>query len=323
MKKETTKRPTRQISRKAPKKRKVEFLLFAPNNKAASLIGSFSDWKELPMKKGKDGYFRLNVPLADGEYQYRFRVQSNSWFFPPGEWVTITDPYATDIDNFNQNGILRIKDGKPIVDEYVWQHDDKPLPPDNQLVSYEMHVGDFSGGEADPFVRGKYSDVIAKLDYLTELGINAIELMPVKEFPGDQGWGYNPRYFFATESSYGTTAELKQLVDECHARGIRVFIDGVYNHSDSSAPLAHIDHDYWYHHDPKDPNLNWGPEFNYEHYDEKHDVSPAWQFIGSTVRFWVQEYHLDGIRYDGAKHIGNFDVIPIPSDSCVWFRVPH
>jgi 1,4-alpha-glucan branching enzyme len=306
MKRESKKSP-RRGSRKLISKAEIEFLLFAPYNNAATLLGSFSNWQEMPMQKGKDGYFRLRVPLADGEYQYRFRVQSKSWFFQPDEWVTITDPYATDIDDGTQNGIIRIKDGKPIVDEYVWQHDDKPLPPDHQLVIYEMHVGDFSGGEADSFIRGKYTDVIDKLDYLAQLGINAIELMPVKEFPGDQSWGYNPRYFFATESSYGSTADLKRLIDECHARGIRVFIDGVYNHSDSSAPLAHLDHDYWYHHDPKNPEFNWGPEFNYEKYDEEHDVMPAWQFIGSTVRFWVQEYHLDGIRYDAAKQIGNFD----------------
>jgi 1,4-alpha-glucan branching enzyme len=68
-----------------------------------------------------------------------------------------------------------------------------------------VHVGDFSGGEADRYVRGKYKHVVEKLDYLADLGVNAIELMPVKEYPGDHSWGYNPRYFFATESSYGTT----------------------------------------------------------------------------------------------------------------------
>ena len=287
----------------------IEFNLFAPYNKGAALIGSFSDWQEIPMVKGDDGYFRTSVELEDGVYKYKLRVQSNSWFFEPEQWVDVTDPYATDIDeqSGNDDGVIQVKDGKRITDTYIWQHDDKPLPADQELVIYELHVGDFSGGEDDPYARGKYKHVIEKLDYLCELGINAIELMPLKEYPGDYSWGYNPRHFFATESSYGSTAELKKLIDECHAKGIRVILDGIYNHSEASAPLTQIDHDYWYHHSPRDPGNNWGPEFNYEHYDEKLDIHPAWKFIGDTIRFWIGEYHLDGIRYDAARQIANYD----------------
>jgi 1,4-alpha-glucan branching enzyme len=285
----------------------IEFKLWAPYNKAASLIGSFSKWEEIPMEKGKDGFFLTSVKLEDGVHQYKFKVQSKSWFFEPDQWVTVNDPYATDIDDSSQNCNLRIKDGERIVDTYVWKNDDKPLPPDHELVIYELHVGDFSGGEDDPYARGKYKHVVEKLDYLVELGINCIELMPVKEYPGDHGWGYNPRYFFATESSYGTTAELKALIDECHGRGIRVLMDGIYNHSESESPLTQIDHDYWYHHAPKDPDNNWGPEFNYEFYDEKFETYPARRFIGDVVRFWIEEYHTDGIRYDAARQLGNYD----------------
>ncbi|MBE9226995.1 alpha amylase C-terminal domain-containing protein [Phormidium sp. LEGE 05292] len=285
----------------------IEFKLFAPYNKGAALIGSFSEWQEIPMEKGKDGFFRTKVELKDGTYHYKFRVQSKSWFLEEDQWVDVVDPYATDIDDATQNGVIRIKDGEKIVDTYVWKNDDKPLPPDHALVIYEMHIADFSGGEPDRYVRGKYKHVIEKLDYLCDLGINAIELMPVKEYPGDYSWGYNPRYFFATESSYGTTAELKALIDECHARGIRVLMDGIYNHSEASSPLTQIDHDYWYHHEPRDPGNNWGPEFNYEHYDENLQCYPARWFIGDTVRYWVGEYHIDGIRYDAARQIANYD----------------
>ncbi|MBD2566383.1 alpha-amylase family glycosyl hydrolase [Anabaena lutea] len=287
----------------------IEFKLFAPYNKGVTLVGSFSNWQEIPMDKCEDGYFRTSVELADGSYQYKFRVQSNSWFFEPEQWVDITDPYATDIDEMGgkDNGIIRVKDGDIITDTYVWRHDDKDLSPDHQLVIYEMHVGDFSGGEDDPYARGKYKHVIEKLDYLCELGINAIELMPIKEYPGSYSWGYNPRYFFATESSYGSTADLKNMIDECHARGIRVIMDGIFNHSEASSPLTQIDHDYWYHHSPRDPENNWGPEFNYEHYDENLDTYPARKFIGDTIRFWIEEYHIDGIRYDAARQIANYD----------------
>ncbi|MEB3360193.1 MAG: alpha-amylase family glycosyl hydrolase [Synechococcales bacterium] len=285
----------------------VEFKLFAPYNKGAALVGCFSNWEEIPMEKGDDGYFRTTVDLEDGTYQYKFRVQSKSWFFEPDEWVDVNDPYITDIDDPTQNGILRVKEGDRIVDTYVWMHDQKPLPADHELVIYELHVGDFSGGEPDPYLRGRYENVTEKLDYLCELGINAVELMPVKEYPGDHSWGYTPRYFFAAESSYGTTEQLKRLIDQCHARGIRVIMDGIYNHSDTESPLTQIDHDYWYYHSPRDPDNNWGPEFNYEHYDENLDLMPAWEFIGDTIRFWIEEYHIDGIRYDAARQIDNYD----------------
>jgi 1,4-alpha-glucan branching enzyme len=235
-------------TQKTGKTSQIEFKLFAPYNKGAALVGSFSDWKEISMKKGKDGYFRTQVELKDGVYDYKFRVQSKSWFFEPDQWTDVIDPYATDVDESKGVGTTRVKDGERIVDTYVWQHDDKPLPPDHELVIYELHVGDFSGGENDPNPRGKYKHVVEKLDYICELGINAIELLPVKEYPGDYSWGYNPRYFFATETSYGTTDELKHLIDECHARGIRVIMDGIFNHSEASCPLTQIDHDYWYHH---------------------------------------------------------------------------
>ena len=285
----------------------IEFKLWAPYNKGAALIGSFSNWEEVPLKKGKDGFFRTKVKLEDGLHSYKFKVQSKSWFFEPDQWVEVNDPYATDIDDATQNCNMRIKDGERIVDTYVWKNDDKPLPADHELVIYELHVGDFSGGEDDPYARGKYKHVVEKLDYLVELGINCIELMPVKEYPGDHSWGYNPRYFFATESSYGTTEELKALIDACHGRGIRVLMDGIYNHSESESPLTQIDHDYWYHHSPKDPDNNWGPEFNYEFYDEKFETYPARRFIGDVVRFWIEEYHTDGIRYDAARQLGNYD----------------
>jgi 1,4-alpha-glucan branching enzyme len=235
------------ITKKAFMANLIEFELLAPYNKEATLIGSFSDWEPIPMTKDDQGYFRTKVKLEDGSYLYKFQVRSKSWFLKPDQWIDVIDPYATDIDDPTQNGVVHIKDGQKIVDTYVWQHDDKPLPLDHELVIYEMHVGDFSGGEDDPYGRGEYKHIIEKLDYLSELGINAIELMPLKEYPGDHSWGYNPRHFFATESSYGSTEDLKQMIDECHARGIRVIVDAIYNHSEAESPLTKIDYDYWYH----------------------------------------------------------------------------
>lgn len=288
----------------------IEFDLFAPRIQGATLIGCFSDWKDIAMEKGNDGYFRTQVELEDGVYQYKFRVQSKSPAYKPDEWVDVVDPYATNVDDGRKVGIAKIKGGKRITDTYVWQHDDKPLPPNEQLVIYEMHIADFCG--EPPEVRQKYQQVIEKLDYLSDLGINAIELMPVNEYPGNYSWGYLVGHYFATETSYGTTEDLKQLIDECHAKGIRVIMDGIYNHCDEQCPLLKIDRDYWYYHDkhyPDDPANYWGPEFNYDNYDEVLDIKPAWKFIGDVVRFWIQEYHIDGIRYDAMRQLGNTDFL--------------
>ncbi|MFN6570878.1 alpha-amylase family glycosyl hydrolase [Dendronalium sp. ChiSLP03b] len=290
----------------------IEFKLFAPRNQESALIGSFSEWEEIPMQKGEDGYFRTEVKLEDGSYQYKFRVQTKSPNFVPDEWVDVIDPYTTDINEERKYGVVRIKDGQRIVDTYVWQHDDKPLPNNHELVIYEMHVADFTDDEVDPEKRGKYTGVIEKLDYLCELGINAIELMPVNEYPGNYSWGYKVRHFFATESSYGTTEDLKHLIDECHGRGIRVFMDGIYNHTDEECPLMLIDRNYWYYehmHYPEDPDNYWGPEFNYNNYDEKLDVKPAWKYIGDVVQFWIEEYHIDGIRFDAVRQLANFEFL--------------
>lgn len=286
----------------------IEFNLFAPNNNAAVLVGSFPDTQEFPMEKGEDGYFRTQVELEDGVYQYKLRIKTQSPNFEPEQWVDVVDPYATDVDDEQHIGIVRVKDGKRLVDSYVWQHDDTPLPQNHELVIYEMHVADFTGGEVDSQKRGKYVDAIEKLDYLKELGINAIELMPVNEYPGDYSWGYKVRHFFATESSYGSTEDLKRFIDECHGRGIRVIMDGIYNHTDEECPLMLIDRNYWYYeymHYPEDPQNYWGPEFKYDNYDEKLDVKPAWKYVGDVVKYWVEEFHIDGIRFDAVRQLAN------------------
>jgi len=230
-------------------------------------------------------------------------------------WYTFVDPYATDVDERGTDdahkavGILTVKNGKRIIDEYEWKYDNCYLPPDEELVIYEIHVGDFSGGENDANARGTFTNVMKKIDYLKGLGVNAIELMPIKEYPGNHSWGYNPRYYFAIETSYGTTADLKQMIDELHKNGIRVILDGVYNHSDSSSPLTQIDHDYWYHHNPKDVTMSWGPEWNYNFYDSKYNIWPARKFVGDSIRYMVEEFHIDGIRFDAARQIQNFDFL--------------
>ncbi|AFZ13373.1 hypothetical protein Cri9333_2507 [Crinalium epipsammum PCC 9333] len=123
----------------------IEFNLFAPNNKAAGLRGYFSEWKEIFMRKCDDHYFRTNIELEDGVYPYKFRVQSKSPSFELDQWVEVVAPYATDVDDRNNVAIAHIKNGKFLIQIYICQHDDQPLPANHHLVIYEMHVSDFRG----------------------------------------------------------------------------------------------------------------------------------------------------------------------------------
>lgn len=287
----------------------IEFNLFAPRNEAVSLIGSFSDWQDVPMQKGEDGFFRTHVDLEDGSYYYKFRVKSNSPGLE-GKWIDVNDPYMTEMDRKTENGIVNVKDGQRVLDTYVWRHDDRSLPPNENLIIYEMHLSDFCGKDIDISDPTKLKKVTNKLDYLSELGINAIALMPVTEYDGDYRWGYMPRYFFALESSYGKPQDFKQFVDECHVRGIRVLIDCIFNHTNDQSPLLLIDRDYWYYHDrhyPEDDANYWGPELSYENYDAERNIHPTWNFVRDIVQFWTREYHIDGIRYDAVRQIANYE----------------
>ena len=236
--------------------RGIELGLFAPYNEVVELIGSWNEYKTIPLTKAEDGWWRHRLDLPDGEYRYKFRIKSNS-YFALGEMLEVFDPYCISVsDDGKEMSILRVENGRQNEFSYVWKHDDVPLPTNDKLVIYEMHVGDFTRGlgtraEDGKWEKGRFKDAIAKLDHLFELGINCVELMPIKEFPGES-WGYNIRSLFAIENTYGPAADFCELIDECHARGMRVVIDGVYNHADVDCPLAKIDYEYWFYH----PNPN-------------------------------------------------------------------
>ncbi|MGC1307814.1 MAG: alpha-amylase family glycosyl hydrolase [Phormidesmis sp.] len=283
----------------------VEFKLLAPYNAKASLVGDFVKDGSVDMEKGKDGYFRTTVELEDGRYAYKFKVRSKSFFLEEDEWVEVIDPYATEVDESQQVAIAHIKDGEKIVDAYVWKHEQAELPKPDEFVIYEMLVQDFNS-DGD---NGSFKSIIDKLDYIESLGVNALELMPVQSCPMEIGWGYNLRHYFALRSSYGKSVDLKQLIDECHARGIVVLLDVVLNHSESEAPLTKIDFDYWYHREAKDPDQSWGPEFNYDHYDENYDCYPARDFMAAMVSFWLSEYRFDGLRFDAVKQLDRPDFL--------------
>jgi 1,4-alpha-glucan branching enzyme len=284
----------------------MEFSLFAPTVDSVEIIGS---WSEIPltMDCADDGWWRAEVELANGRHTYHFRLPSKSWFHE-GEVIEIADPRGRMIDQGDQDySVIVIENGVDVTTDpgFEWKHDGEPLPQDHELIIYELHIAEF-GAAGDEL--GTFASVIDRLDYLKDLGITAIELMPVTAFLAERSWGYDVRHFFALEGSYGDPSDFKCLVDEAHGRGIRVLLDLVLNHSESNAPLTQIDFDYWHRH-PRDEELSFGAAFAYEGWDDLLGLCPAKEFALEVVRFWIEQYHIDGYRLDATAMIDNFELV--------------
>lgn len=265
---------------------RVTFGLFAPHKKDVRLIGDFNNWdpNAAVMTLNADGLWVTELNLPPAEYGYQFLIDHGS-----DKEVTIADPYSRRlryVEGTAEPHSVIVVGQTP----FVWHDDGFGTKPLNELVIYELHVGDFSP-------EGTFKGVTAKLDYIRDLGVSAIELMPVQEFPGDRSWGYNPAYFFAPESSYGSADDLKELIDQAHQRGIAIILDMVFNHTDASNPLTRL---YPYQESPyfgQDGNP-WGfPDFN-------HWSDATKRFIRDVQDYWLLEFHVDGFRYDHTEGIG-------------------
>ena len=182
-----------------------------------------------------------------------------------------------------------IQTNKP---EFEWSDATKNFvrPDKNNLVIYELWVYDFTHD------RG-YAGVINRLEYLEQLGVNAIELMPVSEFAGNYNWGYSPCLYFAPDKAYGTANNLKTLVDECHKRGIAVILDMVFNHATGNNPMNKL---YPYGADlAQNPWFNEIPPHGDNFYEDwNHDFPLAHQMFIRALKYWIEEYKVDGYRLD-------------------------
>ena len=222
----------------------VTFVLYAPGKESVILLGDFNNYtpsNEYLMKRDGSYFWTTVSGLEEGvEYGYQYFVDKS---------IKIGDPYATKIlDPWNDKYITSATypDLKPypaqyttdIVSvfelnpvEYVWQVEDFDRPAENSLAIYELLIRDFTEQRT-------INAVTEKLDYLETLGINAIELMPIQEFDGNDSWGYNPCFYFAADKAYGTEEDYKRFIDECHQRGIAVIVDVVFNHATGLMPYA-------------------------------------------------------------------------------------
>lgn len=282
--------------------------LYAPGKTSVALIGEFNNWSATanPMKKTSDGnnwWTQIDNLNPNTEYAYQFLVDGN---------LKVADPYCEKIldpDNDSYitastypnlksyptgktTGIVSTMQANQSV--YNWKNTSFVRPDKNNLVVYELLIRDFTSDH-------NYASTLAKLDYLSALGINAIELMPVNEFEGNLSWGYNPSFYFAPDKYYGTKTALQGFIDECHGRGIAVILDMVLNHSFGQSPMVQLYFDGakpttsspWFNVDAKHP-FNVGFDFNHESVATKY-------FAKNVIKFWMQQYKIDGFRFDLSK----------------------
>ncbi len=288
------------------------FVLWDPagKKKFVFLLGDFNDWQmntNYLMKHTPDNhYFWLEVKGLDPHKQYAYQ------YLVDGQ-IYLADPYAHLIlDPWNDKYIPKtvFPNLKPYPDkangivsvmqldepQFDWTDSNFVPPVSKNLVIYELWINDFV---KDHSIVG----VEQKLDYLQNLGINAIELMPFNEFEGNISWGYNPDFYFATDKYYGTPSDFKHFINECHRRGIAVIMDIVLNHSFGQSPLVQMYWDSknnrpsvdnpWYNPTPRHP-FCVGYDFNHE--------SPATKkFVKDVLKYWLTEFHIDGFRFDLSK----------------------
>ena len=283
------------------------FFLTAPFKPAVHLAGDFNRWRPhaTPMHSDGQGLFWVTIPLDSdahsaphGRIRYQFVVTVDD----SGKQVWVADPYARKIA-WSAWGPESILANDP---PYTWHDQDWQRPPLRDLVIYELCVRDFTGQKhptGDRF--GRFAGVQAKLAHLQTLGIDAIELMPISEFPGDSSWGYNPVFYMAPKWIYGRPSELKALVAAAHQRGIAVILDLVFNHAWGDHPYYQMypplfgpggemlpDLNPFFHHHNNGHANSWGG------LDWDHHSAYTRAYMQDIVRFWLEEYHMDGFRFD-------------------------
>ena len=292
----------------------VTMVLWAPYKEYVFVIGDFNNWlpdEDYLMNRDADGetyWLTITGLESTKEYIYQYLIDgeirvadaysekiSDPW---NDKWIpSSTYPNLIQYPDGLTNGIASVLQIQQ--DIYVWETTDFQAPANEDLIIYELLIRDFTT-ESD------LNAVIEKLNYIEDLGVNAIELLPPSEFEGNDSWGYNPSFYFAFDKAYGPKNMYKKFIDECHKRGIAVIQDIVLNHSYSQSPLVQMywngssvtPENPWYNVTSPNTAYSWG-------YDFDHESNATVEFMDSALQFWLQEYKIDGYRLDFVKGLTN------------------
>jgi hypothetical protein len=303
----------------------VRLLLHAPGKQNVFVVGDFSNW------------------LPSTDYQMRKTTNNNQWWIEiggltPGQYyrfqylvdgvLKVADPLSTLVlDPWNDpfipavtypnlpaypagktTGVVSII--QPGATPYNWQTTNYVRPDQTKLTVYELLVRDF-------IARHDYQTMLDTLDYLQNLGINAIEFMPVSEFDGNINWGYGPAFHKALDKYYGPPEVFKALVDECHNRGIAVIVDVVFNQATGASPLAQL---YWDSANNRpaanNPWLNATATHPFNVFNDfNHESQATKAYTKNCVKYWIEEYRIDGFRFDLSK---GFTQVNSGNDVGLW-----
>lgn len=255
-----------------------EFRVWAPKAKAVDvhLIGEGESDRHVSMARVDRDYFRAVVEQVLPGQRYRYRLDGG-------------DEYPDPASRYQPDGV---NGASEVVDRrYLWRDETWKGVPLKDFIIYELHIGTYSP-------EGTYLGAIPYLDELVELGITAIELMPIAQFPGDWGWGYDGVFIFAPHNTYGTPDDFRALVDACHERGVAVILDVVYNHfgPEGNCLPRYADYTRPVYKGP------WGDAVNVD----GPDSDEVRHFFIENAFYWFNEFHIDALRLDATHFIYDF-----------------
>jgi maltooligosyltrehalose trehalohydrolase len=249
----------------------ARFRLWAPTLDTVSLVAAASDASQA-MSKSKDGWFEVSTDLIGIDESYVFQLSGGMRVPDPAARAQIGDVH----------GPSRLIDPRA----YNWSSVDWRGRPWEEAVIYELHPGTFT-------TEGTFAGVESKLDNLVKLGVTVVELMPVAQFSGDRGWGYDGVLLYSPHIAYGGPEQLKHLVDAAHERALMVFLDVVYNHFGPDGNYLHSYAPDFFHSERHTP---WGAAIAY-------DRAPVRAFFIENALYWIEEYRFDGLRLDATDQI--------------------
>lgn len=260
----------------------AQIRVWAPNAKTVNCELS-KTYHSLPLEKQEYGYWYTESRMPQGGDYYKIIIDG----IPYPDPTSLSQPEG-------------VHGPSAMIDlAYPWTDQGYVPPPQRDLIIYELHVGTFSANH-------NFAGIIEKIPYLKDLGVNAIEIMPVGQFPGERNWGYDGVFPFAVQHSYGGARELQRLVDACHHADIAVILDVVYNHFGPEGNYLSYFGPYLTdkYHTP------WGQAINYD--DQlNHGIR---DFVMSNVRMWFEDFHIDGLRMDAVHAIRDFSPVHILQD---------
>ena len=244
----------------------TRFRLWAPGQDAVAV--AFEDAAPLPMQRARGGWFEAIASCPPGT-RYRYRLANG---------MEVPDP-ASRFQPDDVHGPSQVIDPSA----YHWRNTAWRGRPWHETVIYELHAGVFGG----------FAGVAQQLPRLRDLGVTAVELMPINDFPGRRNWGYDGVLVYAPDSAYGTPDELKALVDAAHDHGLMIFLDVVYNHFGPDGNYLHAYAPHFFREAQPTP---WGPAIDFRRPEVR-------SFFTSNVRYWLEEYRFDGLRLDAVHAI--------------------